>query len=743
MNLYRETNVAKTLERDLGLYSTINISVGAMIGSGIFVLPGLAFKIAGPAAILAYLLAGVVALPAVLSKAEMATAMPEAGGTYLYIDRAMGPLLGTIAGLGAWFSLTFKSAFALVGLGAYLVLFSALSPKIVALGLAILLLVVNIIGVKQSGRLQSVIVTIVVAALLLFIADGITFVDTAKYHPFFPQGRGSLLAATGFVFVSYAGVTKIAAVAEEVENPGRNIPIAMIVSVMAMMLVYAFVVYVIVGVTDPAQLAGTLTPMAVGAEHFLGSSGVILVGIVAVVALISMSNAGLLSASRFPFAMSRDELAPPAIEHINERFHTPVVALLLTGAVLVMLVGFVPVLELAKLASAFKILVFSLVNVALIAFRESDLESYDPEFESPGYPWVQVFGLVAGFALLTQMGVLPLLGAGAIILGGIGWYHLYGRERTEREGAAFDAIRQGIGTQMMAHTEHITAESHGKPVLVVVGPETPRDRERRLLTLAGHVANHRESHVEAVLFEEVPEQVSLSSASTVKTDVDQRFETEISELRETIPTKIDFQEIVSHDARRAVINHGKTMDAGLILGETTSGRVRNELLGYDIDWFMQHAPCDIAFVRDRGLDRIHDVAVLAQRGPHGPLKVAFAGAIAAEAGATVRFVTVVDSEATHEEMAEAESFHAKLDEFCAADTVSEVVQTDDLIEGLRSATESSDLAIVGHDPHTVVHDLLLGDLSDRIANTLDCSVALVHSQMGGSGIRRLVKRVVF
>ncbi|MDX1611279.1 MAG: amino acid permease, partial [Candidatus Thermoplasmatota archaeon] len=112
--------MAKELERDLGLYAVITVSVGAMIGSGIFVLPGLAAAIGGPAVILAYLLAGLIVLPAALSKAEMATALPHSGGTYLYIDRAMGPMLGTIAGLGVWFSLVFKSAFALVGLGAYL-----------------------------------------------------------------------------------------------------------------------------------------------------------------------------------------------------------------------------------------------------------------------------------------------------------------------------------------------------------------------------------------------------------------------------------------------------------------------------------------------------------------------------------------------------------------------------------------------------------------------------------------------
>ncbi|MFB6199085.1 MAG: APC family permease, partial [Halobacteriaceae archaeon] len=134
--------MAKDLERDLGLYATLTISIGAMVGSGIFVLPGLASKFAGPAVPLAYLLAGILVLPAALSKSEMATAIPEAGGTYLYIDRALGPLPGTVAGVGAWFSLVFKSAFAIVGLGSYLIIIVPITSD-----------TVTIVGIAVAGLL--------------------------------------------------------------------------------------------------------------------------------------------------------------------------------------------------------------------------------------------------------------------------------------------------------------------------------------------------------------------------------------------------------------------------------------------------------------------------------------------------------------------------------------------------------------------------------------------------------------
>jgi APA family basic amino acid/polyamine antiporter len=433
------------LERSLGLFPTMMISIGAMIGSGIFVLPALGYKKAGPAVILAYVLAAVVVLPAALSKAEMATAMPESGGTYLYIDRALGPLFGTIAGIGAWFSLTFKSSFALVGLGAYLLLFAPVSQStvsIVALVLGVLVVVLNISGTKLSGRIQAIIVSLVMVGIAAYTASAGFSADPARFQPFFSKGGGGVVTAAAFVFVSFAGVTKIASVAEEVKNPGKNLPIAMLGSMGIMTLVYVAVVGAIVGVTDPKTLikggpggTASLTPMADGASALLGGFGVVFISVVAVVALTSMANAGVLSSSRFPLAMSRDSLLPAKLDVVDDRFKTPRNSILLTGAVLLLLIAFVPVVELAKLASAFKILVFSIINVALVAFREAETVAYDPDFTAPGYPYVQVFGLLAGLGLLTQMGTVPILGAVGIIAGSVVIYLVYGRSRTDRTGA--------------------------------------------------------------------------------------------------------------------------------------------------------------------------------------------------------------------------------------------------------------------------------------------------------------------
>ncbi len=443
------------LERGLGLYSAVTLSMGAMIGGGIFVLPAVGYKEAGPAVLLAYLLAGLVVVPNALSKAEMATAIPEDGGTYLYIDRAAGPLFGTIAGLGVWFSLVFKSAFALVGLGAYLLLLVRIPAgfvKWVALALGGLVVLLNVIGTEESGRFQGYIVSIVLLLLAAYVLDAASLVEPTRYSPLMTHGTAGVVTASAIVFVSYAGIGEVASVAEEIIDPGRNIPLAMLLSIGVMMMIYTAVVAVVVGIVSPETLlhsgpggGPSMTPMADGAGTLLGGFGVVAISLAAVFALTSMANAGVLGTSRFLLAMSRDALLPEWIGRIDRHFFTPRNAVVVTGSVLLFLIAFVPVVGLAKLASAFLILVFSMENLALIAFRECDLAFYEPVFTAPGYPFLQIAGVLGGIVFIGRMGMVSIVGAVGIILGGLLWYGIYGRSRTDRIGALWVTYRRRRG----------------------------------------------------------------------------------------------------------------------------------------------------------------------------------------------------------------------------------------------------------------------------------------------------------
>ncbi|WP_267640023.1 amino acid permease [Haloarchaeobius amylolyticus] len=630
----------KELERDLGLPSVFAISIGAMIGSGIFILPALALEIAGPAVIVAYLLAGLLVVPAALSKSEMATAMPEAGGTYIYIERGMGPLLGTIAGVGTWFSLSFKGALALVGGVPYLLLLFDLPLKPVAIGLAALLILVNLVGAKQTGRLQLAIVVVMLAALGWFAAGSATSVQSANYGNFFDAGVGGLLAATGLVFVSYAGVTKVASIAEEVENPSRNIPLGILGSLAFTTLLYVAIVAVLVGITEPGSVAGSLTPVAVAAEVTLGQAGVVAVILAAILALVSTANAGILSSSRYPFAMSRDALAPPSLSTISERFGTPVTSITLTGAVLLALIAFVPILEIAKLASAFQIMVFVLINVAVVAFREGETE-YAPTFRSPLYPWVQGFGAVAGVGLLTQMGPIALAGAAVITLGSVLWYLAYVRPRVGREGVATAAIRRQVGKGALTDIEADDDQTH--EVLVAVTKAVGEHRERALVALAADLVRERDGRVVVVRFEEVPDQAPLTDEVTVQSSSDLSFETRVEALADEFGVAVEADEIVSHDTKHAIVNVAEHSGVDAILTEHEPLRLRSRLFGDPVDWVVRHAPCDVLLVDNVGYDSPERVALAGDGRPYTALEVSLAEAVARANDGRIALWEPVDS----------------------------------------------------------------------------------------------------
>jgi amino acid transporter len=652
----------KSLERDLGLLSVVAISIGAMVGSGIFILPALAVGIAGPAVIVAYLLAGVLVVPAALSKAEMATAMPEAGGTYIYIERGMGPLLGTIAGIGTWFSLAFKGGLALVGGIPYLLLLVAVPDAWVlplTLGLAALLVLVNLLGSKTTGRLQVVIVAVMLAVMAWFVLGGVPSVNAAGYSEFFGQGAGGIVAATGLVFVSYAGVTKVASVAEEVEDPDRNIPLGILGSLAFTTLLYALVVTVMVGVADLSTIGDTKTPMADVAEVTLGTVGVVAVVAAALLALVSTANAGILSSSRYPFAMARDGLVPRSLGAISEKFGTPSAAILLTGGVLFALIAFVPVMEIAKLASAFQILVFSLVNLAVVAFREGHAD-YDPTFESPLYPWMQYGGAIFGLALITQMGTIPLVGAVVITVGSVLWYLGYARNRVEREGAAVAELRQRLGDQAVTEARERLSQA-GYEVLVGVSEHTSPERERTLVRTAVDVARAHDGGVAVVRFDVEPDQTPLSYAETVQSPGDEAFESFTRELAEDAPVPVSFGEIVSHDTSHAVTNVTDEHDADLLLLPAGDPGFEGGVLGGGVGWIRRHAACDVASLTEGALQDVHEVRVVTDRGPYDPVKLALADAIASVNDATVtlehraggRASTSGATEAYHADLAEA------------------------------------------------------------------------------------------
>lgn len=439
---------APRLKKEIGLFQVFAICTGVMFSSGFFLLPGLAFSKAGPGVVLAYLLAGVLMIPAMFSQAELCTAMPRAGGTYYYIDRTLGPMVGTIGGLGTWVVMLLKSAFALIGMGAYLLLFIDIPIKLLALVLVGAFTVLNIVGVKQTTRLQVLLVSWLMVVLVLFFTEGIgdllsldrvtLFKD--RFEPFLDHGFKGLVATIGLVGVSFAGLTNVASLSEEVADPERNIPRGMIWSLTVATVTYVIGVTLIVAFVPADRLAGDLTPVATAAAAFIDwipvRIAILMIAAAAIAGFASAANAGFMSASRYPLAMARDDLLPSGLAQIG-RFATPVRAVLLTSALMVTAILTLDVLQVAKLASSMQLFIFALLNLAVIVMRESRIGSYDPGYHSPLYPWMQLAGISISTILIIEMGMLPMLFTGTIIVAGLVWYRVYAQSRVNRGGAIF------------------------------------------------------------------------------------------------------------------------------------------------------------------------------------------------------------------------------------------------------------------------------------------------------------------
>ena len=454
------------LTRSLGLRHVFALSTGAMLSSGLFLLPGLAAAKAGPAAVLAYLLAGCLAVPAMLSVSELATALPKAGGAYYFLERALGPAVGTVAGFGTWLSLVLKDAFAMVGMSAYLVLILDVDSTTLALVLISLFTLVNVVGSKASASMQLGLVVLVLSVMAWFVVQGLwetvdRGVDGSNLDPFFTHGGSGLVAVIGLVFVSYGGLTKVASAAEEVEDPSRRIPQGMALSLVTATALYTLGVLVTVAVVPAEVLHGDLAPIHTAAEAVMPKVGAWLVVVAALAAFASAVNAGILAAARYPMAMARDGLLPVWMGGLG-RFGTPVFGVVSTGVAIALVVLVFDAEAIAKLASAFVLLTLGLVNLAVLVLRASEIKSYAPSFWSPLYPWTQLVGIGISGYLISRLGSAALVFVGVVTAVGWAWHHLYATPRTERSGAirhvfrrwgreADDSLEREISAAMAGH----------------------------------------------------------------------------------------------------------------------------------------------------------------------------------------------------------------------------------------------------------------------------------------------------
>ncbi len=428
---------AHRLKKELSLLDVYAIATATTISGGFFLLPGLIAARAGSTVPLVYLIAVIPLIPALLSMIELSTAMPKAGGLYYFLDRSMGPLIGTIGGLGTWLALALKTAFALIGMGAYLELFFPELPlQPLAVGLALLFGAINLLGAKKTGIFQVILLVGLLLILGWFSISGMVQIESHHFANFFSGSFHVIFSSAGMAVVSYVGLTKIASVAEEVKNPEKTLPLGIFLALGTVIVIYEVGTAVMVGIVPLETLSGDLTPAASAANFLSGSTGALFITIAAILSFSAVANAGILSGSRYPLAMSRDHILPNFFRSLGKN-RAPQKAIYATVVLIVLCLVLFDPTKIAKLGSAFLLLIFSLICLAIIVMRESHIESYDPGYRSPLYPWMHLFGIIAPLWLIGEMGWFPTLFIFSLLTVGIVWYIVYARKRVVRNGAIF------------------------------------------------------------------------------------------------------------------------------------------------------------------------------------------------------------------------------------------------------------------------------------------------------------------
>jgi amino acid transporter/mannitol/fructose-specific phosphotransferase system IIA component (Ntr-type) len=431
----------KKLREELGLIHVFCISSGALISSGLFVLPGIAHARAGPAVVLSYLLAGVLGAIGLLSVAELSTAMPKPGGDYFFISRSLGPGVGVVAGLLSWFSLSLKAAFALIGIGAVAAQFLAVDPRLVGVLFCAAFVVINLRGSREAAGLQVVLTVFLLLVLVAFVGGGVPHMDGRNLAPLAPYGMHSIFSTAGFVFVAYGAAVQVASMAGETRAPGRNIPLGILLSITIVTGLYVAVVGVTTGVLPSEQLDESLTPIADAARVFWGGVGVIVVSIGALLAFLSTVNSGIITASRYLVALSRDSLAPRLLGRVGGKSGAPRAAILCTGG-LIAIALFVVLDILVEAASVVFVLTYMLASVSVIILRESGVQNYRPKFHAPLYPYLQVAGILGFLLVLWELGVEAYLICGSLVVVGLALYWFYGRSRHHLESALLHLVER-------------------------------------------------------------------------------------------------------------------------------------------------------------------------------------------------------------------------------------------------------------------------------------------------------------
>jgi len=476
-----------SLRRVLGPTNLVTLGIGAIIGTGIFVLTGqAAAQYAGPAIVLSMVVAGFASALAGLCYSEFASTVPIAGSAYTYGYATLGEFIAWIIGWDLILEYALGGATVAVGWSGHLTSFlhdflgitipaslaSAPCTIVPAAGcnpdaylnlpavlIAIAVTVLIVIGIKESANVNSVIVVIKVAVVLIVIIGGAAYVNSANWQPIIPPNTGhfgeygwsGVLRGAGVIFFAYIGFDAVSVAAQEAKNPQRDMPIGILGSLVVCTILYILVSGVMVGLVPYREMLGSPAPMVVAIRAAEAASGgstllrimTMLVELGAIAGLSSVMVVLMMAQPRIFYSMSRDGLLPPFARKIHPRFRTPHITSIITGVIVALAAGFTPIGALGELVSIGTLLAFVIVSIGVIFLRYRRPDLHRP-FKTPFVPFIPILSALVSFALMlglpfdTWLRLVIWMAIGLVLYFAYGYKH---SELRKREHAAVGSGR--------------------------------------------------------------------------------------------------------------------------------------------------------------------------------------------------------------------------------------------------------------------------------------------------------------
>jgi len=740
-----------TLSRDMGLLDVTMIGVGAMIGAGIFVLTGIAAGQAGPALILAFLLNGVVALLTALAYAELAAAFPEAGGGYLWVREAIPGAAGFVTGWISWFGHSVACSVYTLGFGAYLgemfrniveyahwqlpFISAAFGHEWFAKGAGItacaVFTYINFRGASETGKAGTLVTLSKLVILAVFVGSGLYALAykpdwRQHFQPFFPNGWGGVFAAMGLTYIAFEGYEIIAQCGEEVKRPQRNLPLAIILSILMVVPIYCLVAFVCIAAITPAagqatwQTLGNLGELGLveAARQFMVGGrfvGGLILLLGGLFSTVSALNATIYSSSRVSFALGRNRNLPDIFAAIHHRYRTPHVAVIVSGALIALMAVALPIKDVASAADVMFLMMFVLINIALISLRQRrpDLKR---SFRVPLVPYIPLVAAITSIGLTVRLFVdSPKAGLVTVIWLTVGLlgYYLYARRREEVEARA-PVVFERVPVR----------EANYRVLIPVANPSYVES----LATVAAAVSKYHDGEVIGLNVIAVPEILPIEEAVRFRGHAERLLD-KVHDVLE--PYEVPVHTIVraSHRVKRAILDTIVEHDVDMaVVGWRGWTETSNKVLGTVLDAVVRHARCDLAILKTvNPVREAKRILVGVTGSPQSALSIRTAKAISALLGAEVDYVHFF-REGEPEPVELVEYWSSRPDP--ALQVQVRLQSASSPTAGLVRAAAEYDLLILGAAREALMQQLLFGTKTRTVASLVKRSVLMVKQYEG-------------